>query len=177
MLTDPSFDHVLSRAPDLVDLLNDVPNVHSRLRRIYGPHAEPTWNTEDRAYMTILLVAAGLVENLRALSDRIDSLKADHAAIESKAELARAAEMDWRPTASARDGIVFTNGVGEVVTLPRDFLGVFAAKRQLDVSEIVREGGDVVIRDGERVIAKMPASLWVVLEKVIVSCPWISGSR
>ena len=94
-------------------------SIPTRLRRILGPHAEPTWNTDDPAALTLLFLVAGVIEQARLRDERIHSLEEDRVQLEEKLETIRAAELKWQAIAATRDGIVFTNATGETVTLSR----------------------------------------------------------
>jgi hypothetical protein len=172
MLTNNALNRLRSRIPELVDHLKKLQGSGARSDLSHNPlsHADP----DPRELFGDL---AAFLELLLDLAGRVESLEEDRAAIESKLEITRAAEMDWRPAISIRTGVVLINGTGEKATLSRDLLDVFAARRVLDADDVDREGDEVVIRDGERVVARMPVSLLVVLEKVLASHPWISKSR
>jgi hypothetical protein len=172
---DASLQRLVSRLPELADLVARIPGVTARLHRLIGKDAEPEWRAGDPAYMTLLLYSAGLVERSDVLAERLAAVEAKLADYESKVEIVRAAELNWRAMASTRDGIVFTNSLGQTVTLPRTFLAVFVAKRQLDVFEFVEDGEEIVVRDGEDEVTRMPKSLWVCLDKVMDTCPWFSA--
>ncbi|MHC4472122.1 MAG: hypothetical protein ACYTDY_00990 [Planctomycetota bacterium] len=168
-------EKLLSRLPELVDLTQRIPAVEERLQRAFDEKAEPRWRADDRAYMTLVLYVAGTVEMIEDLTERIEQLEEARAEIQSKADLVRAAEHNWKAIASTRDGVVFSNSPGDTVTLPRDFLAVFVTRHQLDVSEIVEDGMNIVVRDGEEVVTVIPKSLWLVLGSVMEQCPWFPG--
>ena len=141
-----SLQRLVSRLPELAELLARIPGVKTRLHRLIGKDAEPEWRAGDSAYLTLLLYSAGLVERVDALEERVDDIVAKLADYESKVELVHASEQSWRALTSTRDGIVFMNSIGQTVTLSRSFVAVFIARRQLDVSEFVEDGEEIVVR-------------------------------
>lgn len=167
-----SLERLLSRLPGVAVLHKFAPKLHSRLRRLFGPHAEPTWRTDDPEYMTLLLLDLELFEQARDRDERIHALEQDRAQLGEKLETSRAAELNWQAIAQTRGGIVFTNAVGQTVTISRNFLQAFADHHQLDVSSFEERGHDVVVLDGEEVIEQFPKTLFTVLPSVLDRCPW-----
>ena len=165
-MNESTLNRLRNRIPELVDLLKKLQGSRPHSDRTHDPrgHADP-----DPSELFGNLAA--FLELLLDLAGRVESLEEDRAAIESKLEIIRAAEMDWRPVISIRTGVVLINCTGEKATLSRDFLEVFAAKRVLEADEVDREGDEVVVRDGEQVVARMPVCVLVVLEKVLASYP------
>jgi len=144
--------------------------VLSRLRLLHsvgkGPQ-QPVWCMDNAALATVLVYCAGLVEMLGELAERIEETRTRLDDIAAKAEVARAAELNWQAKVALPDEIVFGNLAGEVATLPIAFVRIYRAGHRLDATSIVVEGDRILVKDGGELITSMPKTLWVTLERVL----------
>ena len=114
-----------------------------------------------------------MTTNKKALAERVEALEARVNEIAAKAEIAQAAELNWQAKMALPDAVVFGNAAGQVATLPLGFVRVFAARHRLDAPEVVEEDDEIVVKDGEEIIAAVPKTLWVCLERVLDGCPFL----
>jgi hypothetical protein len=162
------------RLQELAGILRHIPKVGAMMKRAFGRGAKPVLDSKDRALMTALFYVAGEVEMLLAATTRIAALEQKLEDIAEKAEVVRAAELDWHAKVPLPDSVLFGNSAGQVAALPLDLLRVYAAKRQLDVTAIVEGKTTVIVKDGERVVVRIPKTLWVCLDKVLDQCSWLA---
>jgi hypothetical protein len=109
----------------------------------------------------------------QTLEERVEAIEALLQDIESKAAIASAAELSWHAKMSLPEEIVFSNAAGEVATLQLGFARTYAAQHRLDATEVVVEGDRILVKEGEEVVASIPKSLWVCLERVLDGCPFL----
>ena len=121
----------------------------------------------EKAPRALLAYAAGLAEMVAGLEEQVGALRKQLEEIGTKADVARAAELSWHPKVTLPDRVVFGNLAGEVADLPISFVKVYQARSCLHVTAIVAEGDRILVKEGDELIASIPKTLWVTLERVL----------
>ena len=117
-----------------------------------------------------LTCVAELNEELQARVSELEEAREDTA---KRSELVRASERSWRIRCRSRNVIVMGDDTGEIAEIPIDLARIIARGNSLD-AVVVKDGDFVLFQRGEEVLAEIPASLWVVLDKVLERFPWDS---
>jgi hypothetical protein len=73
----------------------------------------------------------------------------------------------------ARRDLVFTNGLGEVVTLPVEIARLIASKKGFD-GRVLEKDGQVQFEVNGVVVASIPKSLMASIEKALNGTDWDS---
>ncbi|MFC1706809.1 hypothetical protein ACFL59_08315 [Planctomycetota bacterium] len=154
---------LLSRIPEACEALRRIPHAVGFLTRALG---EPThiWDTDNTSDITTKLLCSGLQLELEALQEQLSS-------IEEKYQVARAAERGWKPMLQARTSVVFRNDASDIATMPIDLVRLIAAKGNFD-GEVVAKQSTIAFKNGRKVVAEVPKTLFVCLEKILETSAW-----
>jgi len=144
--------------PEVFDALARVPSALEFLRRVRDKPV-PVWDPCSEVDLTTKIYCAGIQLELEVLKARLDE-------IETKYEVARAAERNWRQMLQERTRIVFRSDAGDVAKLPVDLVRVIAAKGTFD-GEVVAKAKTVVFVSGGKTLAEIPKSLFVCLGRIL----------
>ncbi|HVY60991.1 MAG TPA: hypothetical protein VHF22_05025 [Planctomycetota bacterium] len=163
-----SLEEFLAPIADATDALDRIPRVPEFLEQLYGEPTGFCWDSPNQSDVTTKLLCAGLQLEVEALHARL-------AEIEQKYEVVRAAERTWRPMFQARTEVVFRNDAGDIAKLPADVARIIASKGAFD-GDVISRATTVQFKNEGGVIAEIPKSLFVSLEKVLDASPW-NGRR
>ncbi|MGH7295621.1 MAG: hypothetical protein ACRELB_11835, partial [Polyangiaceae bacterium] len=164
---------MLARIPVAAEALRRIPHVPEFQNLPFGKGAA-IWDCLDPSDLTTKMFAAGLQLEIEAVQDRLDEVEAALpvlAEIEQKYEVARAAERAWRPMIQARTSVVFRNDAGDVATMSVDLVRLIASKGTFD-GDVVAKPEAVQFRTAGEVIAEIPKTLFVSLEKILETSQW-----
>lgn len=153
---------IMSKVPELRDAVQRL-GVGAYCREVFGA---PTFFVDPKSVHDlskwILIGALGL--KVEELQERLNEIK-------RKAEIACAGEKNWHYAFAAKNKLIFANNVGDYAEMPIDVAHAIFAKAPADCR--LRQGATKVsfIR-GECRVARIPKSLFSVLNKVLESVPW-----
>lgn len=162
-LTATTGTELRERLAEVVAAHERIPRVAELLTAAFGEHSF-CWDAANRADMTTKVLVAGLqleVEELRQLLSEIAT----------KYEVACAAEKNWRRMLQARQSWIFRNDAGEIAKMPVSLVDVIARKASFD-GEVVPREETIAFMQGEAVIAEIPKTLFVCLERILESSSW-----
>ncbi|MFC1707116.1 hypothetical protein ACFL59_09920 [Planctomycetota bacterium] len=154
---------LLGRIPEACEALHRIPHATGFRTRALGKPS-PIWDTNETPDVTTKLYCAGLQLELEALQEQLSG-------IEEKYQVARAAERGWKPMLHAKTSVVFRNDAGDVATMPIDLVRLVAAKGNFD-GEVVAHQNTIAFKNGRKVIAEIPKTLFVCLEKILEASAW-----
>jgi hypothetical protein len=108
-----------------------------------------------------------LEDRVACLESKVEGLVAAAQALDDKVKVARAAEQAWRVFHKFRGNAVFMSAAGEMAQVPMGILSLLMTDKALDL-EAESVDGRVRFKQGQEVLADIPASLATVLVEVAV---------
>lgn len=160
--TEEKLASLMSKVPELRDAVHQL-GAGRYCRKIFGRPAFLIDPNNDYDVSKWLLIGA-LALQVRELEEKLSD-------IQRKAEIACAGEKNWHYAFAARDRLIFANNVGDHAEMPIDVAHAIFAKTPADC-RLERGKTKVTFLRGERRVARIPKSLFSVLNKVLESVPW-----
>lgn len=108
-----------------------------------------------------------MMKKIEGLQSELLELKLKWKEVEQNYYKVKSSESAWHVIGLLRGNAIFSNAIGDVVSVPIDIMNILFLKKPLDLDQRIDGDGNFILSDQEHNHAKLPPSFLANIQKIL----------